>query len=196
MNENEIFRLFLLIWVSSNNMLIYCLYLQKRECQYYDHMWYTLPWAFDQFFHESIPYRWMDNVHSFEIPSQKMTSIDHSFLRTLNASGQTLPSFICSLSHVALSNYIEILHLSYYNRSIHIDWSTLYCHNSFEYSLFFELLSFICNNYSFSFHSSFMCFQSDQCFCIYFQLYHSWVQYAYLCMTYEKLSLIEAVKWL
>jgi hypothetical protein len=131
-----------------------------------------------------------------------MTSIDQSSLRTLNASGQTLASFICSLSHVALSNYIELLHLPYYNRPIHIHLSALHC---------ITLLDIVyCLNYCSSFPTTIhsisillfcfflliMCFQTGQWFCIHFQLYHNWVHYVYLCMTYQKLSMIEAVKWL
>ena len=56
-------------------------------------------------------------------------SIDQSSLRTLYASGQTLASLICSFSHRTLSNYIEILHLLYYNRPIHIHLSALHCIN-------------------------------------------------------------------
>ncbi len=61
----------------------------------------------------------------FERPSQKMSTIDQSSLRTLDASGQTLASPIYSLPHVVLSDCIETLHLSYYNRRIHIHLSTL-----------------------------------------------------------------------
>ena len=28
-------------------------------------MWYTLPWVFDEFFHESIPERWVTKIHVF-----------------------------------------------------------------------------------------------------------------------------------
>lgn len=88
-------------------------------------MWYTLPWTFDEFFHEYIPYRWITEVQVFEIPSHNTTAVDQSSLRTLDAAGQNLPSPISLLPHVALSNYIETLHLSYYNRPIHIHLSAL-----------------------------------------------------------------------
>ncbi|CAF1478851.1 unnamed protein product [Rotaria sordida] len=76
-----------------------------RGYQYYHHMWYTLPWAFDEFFHEYLPERWITQVEVFQIPFQKMVTIDQSSFRTLDAS--------------------ETLHLSYYNGPISIHFSTL-----------------------------------------------------------------------
>ncbi|CAF3056610.1 unnamed protein product [Rotaria sp. Silwood2] len=97
----------------------------SRGRHYYHHMWYTLPWAFDEFFHEYIPYRWITKVQVFEIPSHDTTAMDQSSLRTSDAAGQTWPTLLSYLPHVALSNYIETLHLSFYNRPIHIHLSTL-----------------------------------------------------------------------
>jgi hypothetical protein len=54
-------------------------------------MWYTLPWAFDEFFHGEIPYRKISKIQVFEIP-RKMIIISQSFLRSLNTSGPTLLS--------------------------------------------------------------------------------------------------------
>lgn len=88
-------------------------------------MWYTVPWTFDEFFHEYIPYTWITKVRVFEIPSHNTTAMDQSSLRTLDAAGQTLPSPIFFLPHVALSNYIETLHLSYYNKPICIHLSAI-----------------------------------------------------------------------
>ncbi|CAF1075860.1 unnamed protein product [Rotaria sordida] len=97
----------------------------SRGLHYYHHMWYTLPWTFDEFFHEYIPYRWITKVQVFEIPSHNTTAMAQLSLRTSDAAGQTLPSPIFLLPHVALSNYIETLHLSYYNRPINIHLSAL-----------------------------------------------------------------------
>jgi hypothetical protein len=88
-------------------------------------MWYTLPWTFDEFFHEYIPHRRITKIQVFEIPSRKMITIGKSFLRSLDTSGPTLPSSIFYLPHVALSNCIETLHLSFYNIPIRIDLSAL-----------------------------------------------------------------------
>ncbi|CAF1278593.1 unnamed protein product [Rotaria sordida] len=75
-----------------------------RGDQYYHHMWYTLPWAFDEFFHEYIPHCRITKIQVFEIPSRNIIPIGQSFLRSLNTSGPTLPSSIFYLPHVALSN--------------------------------------------------------------------------------------------
>ena len=77
--------------------------------------------SFTNIFHTE----WITKIQVFERPSQKMMTIDQSSLRTLDASGQTLASPIFSLPHVALSDCIETLHLSYYNRPIHIHLSAL-----------------------------------------------------------------------
>jgi hypothetical protein len=88
-------------------------------------MWYTLPWAFDEFFHEYIPHSRITKMQVFEIPSRNIIPIGQSFLRSLNISGPTLPSLIFYLPHVALSNGIETLHLSYYNTPICIPLSVV-----------------------------------------------------------------------
>ncbi|CAF3028695.1 unnamed protein product [Rotaria sp. Silwood2] len=62
----------------------------RRGRQYHHHMWYTLPWAFDEFFHEYVPYRCITKIQVFEAPSQKMTTINQSSLRTLDASSQKI----------------------------------------------------------------------------------------------------------
>ncbi|CAF5143681.1 unnamed protein product, partial [Rotaria sp. Silwood1] len=63
-------------------------------------MWYTLPWTFDEFFHECIPYRWITKVQVFEIPSHNAMAMYQSSLRTSDAAGQTLPTPISFLPHV------------------------------------------------------------------------------------------------
>ncbi|CAF0823723.1 unnamed protein product [Rotaria sordida] len=88
-------------------------------------MWYTLPWKFDEFFHEYIPYKWITKVQALELLSQKIMTINQSSLRTLDASGQTLASSIYSLPYVVFSNCIKTFHLSFWNTSIPIDLSTL-----------------------------------------------------------------------
>ncbi|CAF3305429.1 unnamed protein product [Rotaria socialis] len=95
----------------------------SRGRQYYHHMWYTLPWPFDEFFHEYVPYKWITKVQVFEIPSKKMATMDQSSLRSLDASGQTLSSSTCTLPYVAFSDCIETYHLSFYNEPIRIYFS-------------------------------------------------------------------------
>jgi len=87
-------------------------------------MWYTLPWAFDEFFHEYTPYEWITDTQVFERP-QKIRIINQSSLRTLDASAPSLASSICSLPHIMLSDCIETLHLSYYNEPIRIHFPAL-----------------------------------------------------------------------
>ncbi|CAF1004755.1 unnamed protein product [Rotaria magnacalcarata] len=97
----------------------------SRGRQYYHHMWYTLPWPFDEFFHEYVPYKWITKVQVFEIPSKTMTTMDQSSLRSLDASGRTLSSPICTLPYVALSDCVQTYHLSFYNEPIRIYFSGL-----------------------------------------------------------------------
>ena len=84
-------------------------------------MWYTLPWAFDEFFHQYMPHQWITKVHVFHLSSQTTTTIKKSSLRTLDASGRTLASCLMALPHIAIDNCIETFHLSFYNRSINVN---------------------------------------------------------------------------
>jgi hypothetical protein len=88
-------------------------------------MWYTLPWAFDEFFHEYTPYKWIITTQVFEGPSQKIRTINQSSIRTLDASAPSLASPLSSLPHIVLPDCIETLHLSYYNEPIRIPFSAL-----------------------------------------------------------------------
>ena len=88
-------------------------------------MWYTLPWSFDQYFHQYMPYEWITKVHVFHPSSQTTTTIKKSSLRTLDASGQTLASCIMALPHVLLDDRIETLHVSFYNRPIYVNLPNL-----------------------------------------------------------------------
>ena len=81
-------------------------------------MWYSLPWAFDELFHEYIPKKWITKIHVFHLSCQTTTTINKSSLRTLDASGQTLTSCLSSLPHVVLDDCIETFHLSFCNQSI------------------------------------------------------------------------------
>ncbi len=48
-------------------------------------MWYTLPWAFDEFFHDYLPEKCITKIQVFEQPSHNTATIDQSSLRTLDA---------------------------------------------------------------------------------------------------------------
>ncbi|CAF5111626.1 unnamed protein product [Rotaria sp. Silwood1] len=95
-----------------------------RGFQYRHHMWYTLPWTFDEFFHEYELEGWITKIQVFEQP-QTMTTIYQSFLRTLDTSSENMTSSICSLPHVVLSDCIETCNLFYYNTPFAIHLSAL-----------------------------------------------------------------------
>ena len=88
-------------------------------------MWYSLPWVFDEFFHQSIPYKWITKVHVFYRSSQTTTTIIKSSLRTLDASGQTLAACLMVLPDMVIDDSIETFHLSFYNRSIYVNLPNL-----------------------------------------------------------------------
>ncbi|CAF3434713.1 unnamed protein product [Rotaria sp. Silwood1] len=95
-----------------------------RGFQYRHHMWYTLPWTFDEFFHEYELEGWITKIQVFEQP-QTMTKIYQSSLRTLDTSSENMTSSICSLPHVVLSDCIETCNLFYYNTPFAIHLSAL-----------------------------------------------------------------------
>ena len=88
-------------------------------------MWYTLPWVFDEFFHEYVPKKWITNVHVFHGSSDGIRTMNKTYLRTLDAAGETLAMPISSLPYVELCDRIETLHLSFWNRPLHIHLSAL-----------------------------------------------------------------------
>ncbi|CAF3213322.1 unnamed protein product [Rotaria socialis] len=85
--------------------------------QYCHHMWYTLPWAFDEFFHEDMPENWITQIRVFEIP-QKVTTSYTSFLRSLDVFRENVSPSLYSLPHVVSYDRIETYHLAYYTTSI------------------------------------------------------------------------------
>jgi hypothetical protein len=88
-------------------------------------MWYTLPWIFDEFFHKYIPDECITKIQVFEKPSQKLMIINQSSLRTLDAVGEALALPISFLPYVGFFDCIETLHLSFWNRPLHIDLPAL-----------------------------------------------------------------------
>ncbi|CAF1072776.1 unnamed protein product [Rotaria sp. Silwood1] len=81
-------------------------------------VWYTLPWAFEQFFEVVEPIQYITKVEVFALPSSYSSIISSSRLRTLSISqNDSLPSII-SMPHVVQLDHINTVHLSFH------DWPT------------------------------------------------------------------------
>ncbi|CAF1415402.1 unnamed protein product [Rotaria sp. Silwood1] len=81
-------------------------------------VWYTLPWAFEQFFEVIEPIQYITKVEVFALPSSYSSIISSSRLRTLSISqNDSLPSII-SMPHVVQLDHINTVHLSFH------DWPT------------------------------------------------------------------------
>lgn len=87
-------------------------------------MWYSLPWRFDQFFHEDVPRECITQTEVFYKSSKNILNTQSS-LRTFHLCGQALPSVLSSLPHVVLFDRIETLHLSFCTRSPYMEFSNL-----------------------------------------------------------------------
>lgn len=88
-------------------------------------MWYTLPWKFDEFFHQYVPKQWISGVHVFHVPFHRMHTTNRTCLRTLDATDGNLPWPISHLPDIVSFDRIETLHLSFWNKPIDIPLSTL-----------------------------------------------------------------------
>ncbi|CAF3904330.1 unnamed protein product [Rotaria sordida] len=81
-------------------------------------VWYTLPWAFEQFFDSIEPIQYITKVEVFALPSSYSSIISSSRFRTLSISqNDSLPSII-SMPHVVQLNHVNTVHLSFH------DWPT------------------------------------------------------------------------
>ncbi|CAF1028777.1 unnamed protein product [Adineta steineri] len=112
-----------------------CLTTEDRQMTnlncYYDnyswilHVWYTLPWAFDEFFELVAPDMYITKVETF-LPSQcNSTMIYPSRLRTLAVSeNNSLPSIV-SMPHVVQLDRISTVHLSFHDWPIGLKLSSL-----------------------------------------------------------------------
>ncbi|CAF4191651.1 unnamed protein product [Rotaria magnacalcarata] len=81
-------------------------------------VWYTLPWAFEQFFDSVVPIQYITKVEVFALPPSYSSIIYSSRLRTLHISeNDSLPSII-SMPHVVQQDHINTVHLSFH------DWPT------------------------------------------------------------------------
>ncbi|CAF2741016.1 unnamed protein product [Rotaria sp. Silwood2] len=81
-------------------------------------VWYTLPWAFEQFFDSVAPIQYIIKVEVFALPPSYSSIINSSRLRTLSISeNDSLPSII-SMPHVVQLDHINTVHLSFH------DWPT------------------------------------------------------------------------
>ncbi|UJR34897.1 hypothetical protein I4U23_027675 [Adineta vaga] len=95
-------------------------YMINLNC-YFDHLpqtfhvWYTLPWAFDQFFTLKKSNQYITKVETCA-PSQCNSSMIYtSQLRTLDISqNKSLPSIV-SMPHVVQFNRINTVHLSFHD---------------------------------------------------------------------------------
>ena len=162
-------------------------------------MWYTLPWAFDEFFHQYMPYRWIKKMQVFEAPSHGITTIDQSSLRALDACGPGLATSISILPDVVPFDRIETLHLSFYTRSIPIQLSVLRnitLINSINCLNKHSVLPSTIHLFVFYYVAIVrtMYHQIGQWFRIHFRLYHGRVHYVYLCTISLKQSIIQIVK--
>ncbi|CAF4447927.1 unnamed protein product [Rotaria sp. Silwood2] len=100
-------------WLANGNPSIMeklcSLYLWTRERRYHHHMWYTLLWAFDEFFHDYLPEKWIIKIQVFEQLSHNTTTIDQSSLRRLDACGQTLALPIYTLCLIPIHMHLSVL---------------------------------------------------------------------------------------
>ncbi|CAF4286715.1 unnamed protein product [Rotaria sp. Silwood2] len=81
-------------------------------------VWYTLPWAFEQFFDSIEPIQYITKVEVLALPSSYSSIISSSRFRTLSISqNDSLPSII-SMPHVVQLNHVNTVHLSFH------DWPT------------------------------------------------------------------------
>jgi hypothetical protein len=81
-------------------------------------VWYTLPWAFEQFFDLLEPYQYITKVETFAPSPWNSSIIYPSRLRTLSISqNDSLPSIV-SMPHVVQLDRIDTVHLSFH------DWPT------------------------------------------------------------------------
>ncbi|CAF4697592.1 unnamed protein product, partial [Rotaria sp. Silwood1] len=80
-------------------------------------VWYTLPWAFEQFFEVVEPIQYITKVEVFALPSSYSSIISSSRLRTLNHINTVHLSFydwptglnLMALRHVILTNNLVAL---------------------------------------------------------------------------------------
>ncbi|CAF3307550.1 unnamed protein product [Rotaria sp. Silwood2] len=93
---------------------------------YNHYIWYTLPWAFDEFFQQFLPDRCILNIDVFEFPSKKTTIIGRSHLHTVQASGRRVASPLFSLPNVIQVDQINTLHVSYYNGRLRLPLPNLH----------------------------------------------------------------------
>ena len=78
-------------------------------------VWYTLPWAFEQFFDSVAPIQYITKVEVFALPPSYSSIINSSRLRTLSISeNDSLPSII-SMPHVVQLDRIDTVHLWFHN---------------------------------------------------------------------------------
>ncbi|CAF3322938.1 unnamed protein product [Rotaria socialis] len=95
-------------------------YLHKPRNR--QHLFYTLPWIFDEFFQLCVPDRYISELQVFTSPSQ-VNTVDRSHLRKLNISNN-LPSLATSLPRIMFLNQVVELHLSRCDRQVSVNLPT------------------------------------------------------------------------
>jgi hypothetical protein len=88
-------------------------------------VWYTLPWAFEQFFDLLEPYQYITKVETFAPSPWNSSIIYPSRLRTLSISqNDSLPSIV-SMPHVVQLDRIDTVHLSFHDWPTGLNFRTL-----------------------------------------------------------------------
>ncbi|CAF4055709.1 unnamed protein product [Rotaria sordida] len=96
------------------------IYLDKPRNR--QHLFYTLPWIFDEFFQLCLPDRYISQLQVFTSPSP-VNTVAPSRLRKLNISNN-FPSLAISFPHIISSNQMAELHLSRCDRQTSVNLPT------------------------------------------------------------------------
>ncbi|CAF4703699.1 unnamed protein product [Rotaria sp. Silwood2] len=96
-------------------------YLEKSRNR--QHLFYTLPWIFDEFFQLCVPDRYISELQVFTSASS-VNTVGPSHLRKLDISNN-FPSLATSFPHIMFSNQVIELHLSRCDRQISVNLPTI-----------------------------------------------------------------------
>ncbi|CAF3366082.1 unnamed protein product [Rotaria sp. Silwood2] len=97
------------------------IYLEKSRNR--QHLFYTLPWIFDEFFQLCVPDRYISELQVFTSASS-VNTIGPSHLRKLDISNN-FPSLATSFPHIMFSKQVIELHLSRCDRQISVNLPTI-----------------------------------------------------------------------
>ncbi|CAF1063810.1 unnamed protein product [Rotaria sordida] len=113
------------------------IYLEKPRNR--QHLFYTLPWIFDEFFQLCVPDRYISELQVFTSASSANT-VGPSRLRKLNISNDH-PSLATSFPHIISSNQVVELHLSRCDRQTSVTLPT------FDYLIITDSLDSLNSNF-------------------------------------------------